>query len=97
MAQLLGSKAHAGLRLSDKLNASPFERPADLFDLLELGVDSQPSFSRSGEWLRCRRRLQRPIETAAILLSVLCKNRGAIAGTPIRADWREAAVTVASP
>jgi hypothetical protein len=28
---------------------------------------------------------------------VLCKNQGAIAGTRIRAGWREAVVTVASP
>lgn len=46
MAQLLGSNAHAGLRFSDKLNASSYERPADLFDRLELGVDS-PRHSRN--------------------------------------------------
>jgi len=116
MAQLLGSKAHAGLRLSDELNASPFERPADLFDRLELGVDSTrhslnpangcdadadcngqlkllPSHQTIGDLdLAC------PNERsfAPCLLSVLCKNRVAIVGTPIRADWREAAVTAAA-
>ncbi|WP_342738463.1 hypothetical protein [Bradyrhizobium sp. B117] len=114
---MLGSKALAGLRLSDNLNAGPFERPADLFDRFELGVDSTrhsfnpangcdaragcngqmkllPSHQTTGDLdLLC------PNERsfAPCLLSILCKNRGAFAGTPIRVDWREAAVAAASP
>ncbi|MHC2331668.1 hypothetical protein [Bradyrhizobium sp. USDA 4454] len=104
IAQLLGSNAEAGLRLSDKFNASAFERPADLFDRLELGVDStrhslNPANGCNSD-AGCNGQLKllpphkttRGLDLACpnehsltpCLLSVLCKNQGAIAGTPIR-------------